>query len=51
MRKFEEIAKRLSKRESIVSEFIPNIRFINMTKAASRGTFRGLGSTIASLND
>ncbi len=26
--KFEEIARRLSKRESIVSEIIPNIRFI-----------------------
>ncbi len=26
--KFEEIARRFSKRESIVSEIIPNIRFI-----------------------
>ncbi len=35
--KFEEIARRLSKSESIVSEIIPNIRFIKiyMTKAAS----------------
>ncbi len=51
--KFDEIARRLSKRESIVSEIIPNIRFIKiyMTKAASTGTFEGLGSTIAALND
>ncbi len=39
--KFEEIARRLSKRKSIVSEIIPNIRFIKiyMTKAASKGIF------------
>ncbi len=45
--KFEEIARRLSKRESIVSEIIPSIRFIKiyMTKAASKGIFGGLGST------
>ncbi len=51
--KFEEIARRLSKRESIVSKMIPNIRFIKiyMTKAASKGTFGDLGSTIAALND
>ncbi len=51
--KFEEITRRHSKRESIVSENISNIRFIKIykTKAASKGTFGGLGSTIAALND
>ncbi len=51
--KFEEITRRLRKRESIVSEIIPNIKFIKiyMTKAVSKGTFGGLGSTIAALND
>ncbi len=45
--KFEKIAGRLSKRESI-----PNIRLkIYMTKAASKGIFWGIGSTIAALND
>ncbi len=44
MSKFEEIAKRLSKRESIVSDIITNIRFIKiyMTKAALKGTLGGL---------
>ncbi len=51
--KFEEIARRLSKRESIVSEIIQNVRFIKiyMTKTASKGIFGGLGSIIAALND
>ncbi len=42
-----------SKRDIIVSKIIPNIRFIKiyMTKAASKGTFEGLGSTIAALNN
>ncbi len=53
MSNFEEIARRLSKRESIVSDIIPNIRFIKiyMTKAASKGIFGDLGSTIAALNN
>ncbi len=50
---FEEIDRRLSKMESIVSEIIPNIRFIKiyMPKVASRGIFGGLGSTIVAIND
>ncbi len=51
--KFEEITKRLSNKESIISEIIPNIRFIKIyiTKVASKGIFGGLGSTIAALKN
>ncbi len=53
MSKFKEIVRRLSKRESIVPDIVPNIRFIKiyMTKSASKGIFWGLGSTIGVLND
>ncbi len=50
---FEKITKRLSNKESIVSEIIPNIRFIKMyiTKVAAKGLFVGLGSTIIALKN